>query len=59
LLLAGFAILPIRAVLYTLSNNSVWLIGDANRQACDYPFAAAACPPPPGSRCLRNSASLG
>jgi MFS family permease len=27
LFLAGFAILPIRAVLYTLSNNSVWLIG--------------------------------
>jgi MFS family permease len=27
ILLAGFAILPIRAVLYTLSNNSAWLIG--------------------------------
>jgi MFS family permease len=27
LLLAGFAVLPIRAVLYTLSNNSAWLIG--------------------------------
>ncbi len=27
LFLAGFAILPIRAVLYTLSNNSFWLIG--------------------------------
>jgi MFS family permease len=27
LFLAGFAILPIRAVLYTLSDNSVWLIG--------------------------------
>jgi predicted MFS family arabinose efflux permease len=25
--LAGFAILPLRAVLYTLSNNSAWLIG--------------------------------
>jgi MFS family permease len=25
--LAGFAILPIRAVLYTLSNNSFWLVG--------------------------------
>ena len=27
LFLAGFAILPIRAVLYTLSDNSAWLIG--------------------------------
>jgi MFS family permease len=27
LFLAGFAILPIRAALYTLSNNSFWLIG--------------------------------
>jgi MFS family permease len=27
LLLAGFAILPIRAVLYTFSDNSVWLVG--------------------------------
>jgi MFS family permease len=27
LFLAGFVILPIRAVLYTLSDNSVWLIG--------------------------------
>jgi MFS family permease len=27
LFLAGFAILPIRAVLYTLSDNSVWLLG--------------------------------
>jgi len=27
LFLAGFAILPVRAVLYTLSNNSFWLIG--------------------------------
>jgi len=27
LFLAGFAILPLRAVLYTLSNNSIWLIG--------------------------------
>ena len=27
LFLAGFAILPIRAVLYTFSNNSFWLIG--------------------------------
>jgi MFS family permease len=27
LFLAGFAILPIRAVLYTFSNNSCWLIG--------------------------------
>jgi MFS family permease len=27
LFLAGFAILPLRAVLYTLSNNSFWLIG--------------------------------
>jgi MFS family permease len=27
LFLAGFAVLPIRAVLYTLSNNSAWLIG--------------------------------
>jgi Na+/melibiose symporter-like transporter len=27
LFLAGFAILPIRAVLYTLSNNRFWLIG--------------------------------
>jgi MFS family permease len=27
LFLAGFAILPIRAVLYTLSDDSVWLIG--------------------------------
>jgi len=25
--LAGFAILPIRAVLYTFSDNSFWLIG--------------------------------
>jgi MFS family permease len=25
--LVGFAILPIRALLYTLSDNSVWLIG--------------------------------
>jgi MFS family permease len=25
--LAGFAVLPLRAVLYTLSDNSVWLIG--------------------------------
>ena len=25
--LAGFAILPVRAVLYTFSDNSVWLIG--------------------------------
>ena len=25
--LAGFAILPIRAMLYTLSDNSFWLIG--------------------------------
>jgi MFS family permease len=27
LFLTGFAVLPIRAVLYTLSNNSAWLIG--------------------------------
>jgi MFS family permease len=27
LFLAGFAVLPIRAVLYTLSNSSFWLIG--------------------------------
>lgn len=27
LFLAGFAILPIRAVLYTFSDNSLWLIG--------------------------------
>jgi MFS family permease len=27
LFLTGFAILPIRAVLYTLSDNSFWLIG--------------------------------
>ena len=27
LFVAGFAVLPIRAVLYTLSDNSVWLIG--------------------------------
>jgi MFS family permease len=27
ILLAGFVILPLRAVLYTFSNNSVWLIG--------------------------------
>ncbi len=27
LFLAGFAVLPVRAVLYTLSNNSLWLIG--------------------------------
>ncbi|MDQ2738469.1 MAG: MFS transporter, partial [Actinomycetota bacterium] len=27
LFLVGFGILPIRAVLYTLSNNSAWLIG--------------------------------
>jgi MFS family permease len=27
LFLAGFAVLPIRAVLYTLSDNSIWLIG--------------------------------
>jgi MFS family permease len=27
LFLAGFAILPVRAVLYTLSDNSFWLIG--------------------------------
>jgi MFS family permease len=27
LFLAGFAILPLRAVLYTLSDNSFWLIG--------------------------------
>jgi MFS family permease len=27
ILLVGFAILPIRAVLYTLSDNSAWLIG--------------------------------
>jgi MFS family permease len=27
LLLAGFAVLPVRAVLYTLSDNSAWLIG--------------------------------
>ena len=27
LFLAGFAILPIRAALYTLSDNSVWLVG--------------------------------
>ena len=27
LFLAGFAILPVRAVLYTFSDNSVWLIG--------------------------------
>jgi len=27
LFLAGFAVLPIRAVLYTLSDNSAWLIG--------------------------------
>jgi MFS family permease len=27
LFLAGFAVLPVRAVLYTLSDNSVWLIG--------------------------------
>ena len=27
LFLAGFAVLPIRAVLYTLSDNSFWLIG--------------------------------
>ena len=27
LFLAGFAILPLRAVLYTLSDDSAWLIG--------------------------------
>jgi MFS family permease len=27
LFLAGFAVLPIRAVLYTFSNNSFWLLG--------------------------------
>jgi MFS family permease len=27
LFLAGFAVLPLRAVLYTLSDNSAWLIG--------------------------------
>jgi MFS family permease len=27
LFLAGFAILPVRAVLYTLSDNSFWLVG--------------------------------
>ena len=27
ILLVGFAVLPIRAVLYTLSDNSAWLIG--------------------------------
>jgi MFS family permease len=27
LLLIGFGILPVRALLYTLSNNSAWLIG--------------------------------
>jgi MFS family permease len=27
LFLAGFAILPVRAVLYTLSDNTVWLVG--------------------------------
>jgi len=27
LFLAGFAILPIRAVLYTFSDNSFWLVG--------------------------------
>jgi MFS family permease len=27
LFLAGFAILPVRAVLYTFSDNSIWLIG--------------------------------
>jgi MFS family permease len=27
LFLAGFAVLPLRAVLYTLSDDSVWLIG--------------------------------
>ncbi len=27
LFLAGFAVLPVRAVLYTLSDNSFWLIG--------------------------------
>ena len=27
LFLAGFVVLPIRAVLYTFSNNSLWLIG--------------------------------
>jgi MFS family permease len=27
LFLAGFAILPVRAVLYTLSDNSLWLVG--------------------------------
>jgi MFS family permease len=27
LFLAGFAILPVRAVLYTFSDNSAWLIG--------------------------------
>jgi MFS family permease len=27
ILIIGFAILPIRAILYTFSNNSVWLIG--------------------------------
>jgi hypothetical protein len=27
LFLAGFAILPIRAALYTLSDNSFWLVG--------------------------------
>ena len=27
ILLIGFGILPVRAVLYTLSNSSVWLIG--------------------------------
>ena len=27
ILLAGFAVLPVRAVLYTLSDNSAWLIG--------------------------------
>jgi len=27
LFLAGFAILPVRAILYTLSDNSAWLVG--------------------------------
>jgi MFS family permease len=27
ILLAGYAVLPVRAVLYTLSNNSYWLVG--------------------------------
>jgi MFS family permease len=32
LFLAGFAVLPLRAVLYTLSDNSFWLIPQRSRQ---------------------------